>query len=385
MEINIVPTPQPRTLASLNQTDLGFGRHLADHMFLMNYTPEEGWHNPRIEPYRAFGFEPANLTFHYGQTIFEGLKAFRWQDGSVHLFRPADHIERFVRSAKRLCMPVFDEALLLDAFKKLVDLDRNWVPAPRGTALYLRPTLIAADNALGVRPSKNYLLFVVISPVGSYYAKGMAPTRILVEEKYSRATLGGLGEVKTAANYAASLLAAEEAKAKGFDQVLWLDAKTHSYAEEVGTMNIFFVLDGVLITPPLAGTILDGITRRTVIELAQEWGLPFEERPISMTEIVAASEKGTLNEVFGSGTAAVIAQVSELYYQGQSMVIEEPENSVRERMYKAITSIHYGETADTHGWMVEVPKATNGNGNGSANHAPKDFAEVVPGRASARM
>lgn len=385
MEINIVPTPQPRTLASLNQADLGFGRHLADHMFLMNYTPEEGWHNPRIEPYRAFGFEPANLTFHYGQTIFEGLKAFRWQDGSVHLFRPADHIERFARSAQRLCMPPFDEALLFDAFRKLVDLDRNWVPGQRGTALYLRPTLIAADNALGVRPSKNYLLFVVTSPVGSYYAKGMAPTRILVEEKYSRATLGGLGEVKTAANYAASLLAAEEAKAKGFDQVLWLDAKTHSYAEEVGTMNIFFVIDGVLLTPPLGGTILDGITRRTVIELATEWGLPFEERPVSMAEVVAASEKGTLNEVFGSGTAAVITQVSELFYQGRSMVIEEPANSVRGRMYKAITNIHYGDIADTHGWMVDVPKMANGNGNGSAGHTPKDFTEVVPGRASAKL
>lgn len=385
MKISIIPTPQPRTLASLNQSELGFGRHFADHMFLMTYTADQGWQNPRIEPYRPIGFEPANLTLHYGQSIFEGLKAFRWQDGSVNLFRPVDHIERFARSAHRLCIPAFDKDLLLEAFKKLVYVDRNWVPAQRGTALYLRPTIIAADNALGVRPSKNYLLFVITSPVGSYYAKGMAPTRILVEEKYSRAAFGGLGDAKTSANYAASLLAAEEAKAKGFDQVLWLDSQTHSYVEEVGTMNIFFVIDGVLITPPLGGTILDGITRRSVITLANEWGVPFEERRLSMDEVVEASEKGTLQEVFGSGTAAVISPVGELFYKGRSISIEEPGNSLREKLYRTITGIQYGEIPDTHGWIVRVPAMTNGNGNNSMNHSSKESVEMIPGHASARM
>jgi branched-chain amino acid aminotransferase len=333
-------------------------------MFLMNYNPEQGWHDPRIAPYGSFDCDPANLTLHYGQTIFEGLKAFRWADGSVNLFRPEDHIERFQRSAERLCMPSFDSALVLDAFERLVDIDRNWVPAQHGTALYLRPTMIATDNALGVRPSNSYLMYVITSPVGSYYTKGLAPTRILVEERYSRVAAGGLGEAKTGANYAASLLAAQEAKARGFDQVLWLDSKGHRFVEEVGTMNIFFVIDGVLITPPLGGTILDGITRRTVITLAQEWGVTVEERPISMDEIVAAHNAGTLQEIFGSGTAAVISPVGELFYQDSPITVNEPENSLRERLYNTISGIQYGEIADTHGWITPVKGSTNGNGNG---------------------
>jgi branched-chain amino acid aminotransferase len=323
-------------------------------MFLMDYSPEKGWHDARIVPYEAFTLDPSNLMIHYGQTIFEGIKAFRWADGSVRIFRLPDHIERFARSAQRLCMPAFDQQMVIEAIRSLVDVDRDWVPAQHGTALYLRPTMIATDNALGVRPSTTYRMFVITSPVGNYYAKGSAPTRILVEEQYTRATLGGLGEAKTAANYAASLLAAQEAKAKGFDQVLWLDAKEHRYAEEVGTMNIFFVIDGVLLTPPLGGTILDGITRRTVLDLAAEWGVPFEERRIAMEEIAAAHREGKLQEVFGSGTAAVIAQVGELFYHGAPMVITERTNSLRERLYKTITAIHYGEMPDVHGWMIPV-------------------------------
>lgn len=369
MKISVVRTPHPKPLPGTSA--LGFGRHLGDHMFMMNYDRERGWSNPRVEPYHAMGIEPANLTLHYGQTIFEGLKAFHWEDGSVVLFRPEDHIERFRRSAKRLCMPDFDPDLMLKAFKTLVDVDRLWVPSGRGTALYLRPTVIAADNALGVRPSKDYTLFIVTSPVGSYYAKGMAPTRILVEDGYSRAALGGLGEAKTGANYAASLLAAEEAKARGFDQVLWLDSKTHSYVEEVGTMNIFFVIDGTLITPPLGGTILDGITRRTVITLAKEWNVPFEERRISMEEIAAAYDAGTLQEIFGSGTAATISPVGELFYQDRSLTVTETADSLRSRFYNAITAIQYGEVEDTHGWITPVPvnyQASNGNGNGKAHN-----------------
>ncbi len=378
MKISIIPTSAPRTVASLNQAELGFGRYFADHMFLMNYAPNEGWQNPRIEPYGQIDMEPGNLTLHYGQSIFEGLKAFRWADGSINLFRAKDHIERFARSASRLCMPDFDRDLLLEGLKELVHVDRAWVPAERGTALYLRPTMVGTDNALGVRPSHGYLLFVITSPVGNYYSKGLAPTRILVEEKYSRAALGGLGEAKTSANYAASLLAAEEAKAKGFDQVLWLDARSHEYVEEVGTMNIFFVIDGVLVTPPLGGTILDGITRRSVIELAKEWGIPLEVRPVSMREVVEASGKGTLQEVFGSGTAAVISPVGELFYQGHPITIQEPEDSLRERFYATITGIQYGEIPDTRGWITEVPPQANGYAKAPGHDVPQDLEEVLP-------
>jgi len=375
MKISILRTPHPQPLP--DASSLGFGRHFADHMFLWDYDREDGWKNPRIEPIHDLGIGPGNLTLHYGQSIFEGLKSFRWSDGSVVLFRPHDHIERFRQSARRLCIPDFNPSDLLDAFKALVDVDRRWVPGERGTALYLRPTLIAADDALGVRPSYDYTMFIVTSPVGAYYSRGSSPTRILVEERYSRAAMGGLGEAKTGANYAASLLAGEEAKAKGFDQVLWLDAKDHECAEEVGTMNIFFVIDGTLVTPPLGGTILDGITRRTVLALAEAWGLPVEVRPVTMTELTEAHARGTLHEVFGSGTAAVISPVGELFYKGRPMTIAERPGSLRERFYNAITGLQYGEVADTNGWVLPVPSriAANGNGNGNGkSHAPIDQA-----------
>jgi branched-chain amino acid aminotransferase len=376
MKISITRTPQPRVFPGVSE--LGFGRHFADHMFMMNYNPELGWHDPRVEPYHSLEMEPANLTLHYGQTIFEGLKAFRWNDGSVNLFRPQDHIRRFSHSAERLCMPAFDENVLLEGFKRLVDVDRNWVPSQRGTALYLRPTLIAFDNALGVRPSNDYLIYIITSPVGNYYTKGLEPTRILVETHFSRAVMGGLGDVKTAANYAASLLAAKEAKSRGFDQVLWLDSQGHNFVEEVGTMNIFFVIGGTLITPPLGGTILDGITRRTVLQLAAEWGIPTEERRISMPEILGAHNNGTLQEIFGSGTAATISPVGELFYENRPIIIQEPENSLRERFYNTITGIQYGEIPDTHGWMVQVP-VTGSNGNGNGNGHGAELEEVLPG------
>ena len=352
MTIQIERSTEPKTFP--DASELGFGRYFADHMFLMGFSPEQGWHNPRIVPYGPFSMEPANLTLHYGQAIFEGMKAFRRADGSVHILRPADHMERFIRSAERLCMPTFDTAFLVNAIATLVDVDRDWVPSARGTALYIRPTMIAADNMLGVRPSRNYEIFVITSPVGSYYVGGMKPIRIYVEEKTSRAAEGGLGEAKTAANYAASLLTAERAKKNGFDQVLWLDASEHLYIEEVGTMNIFFVIDGVLVTPPLDGTILSGITRQCVLEIAHATGIPVEERRISMPEVAAAHRDGRLQEAFGSGTAAVIAPIGEFNYQGESMVIEERPDSIRDMLYRTISGIQYGEIPDTYGWMMEV-------------------------------
>ncbi len=355
MKIDITRTSQRRTYPQ--PSELGFGRHFSDHMFLMDYTPEKGWYSPRIVPYGTLGLMPANLTLHYGQAVFEGMKAFRWKDGSVHIMRPKDHIERFANSADTLVMPEFDQDFVVDAVETLVDVDRDVVPGERGTALYIRPTLIANDNALGVRPSNDYLMFIITSPVGSYYARGMSPVKILVEEHAYRVARGGLGEAKASANYAASLRAGFRARQEGFDQVLWLDAHQHEFVEEVGTMNIFFVIDDRLITPPLGGTILSGVTRRCVLELAEEWGITCEERPISMHEVVEAYRANHLQECFGSGTAAVISTVGELNYKGESLIIKERPGSLRERLYQSITGIQYGELPDAHSWMYRVRSA----------------------------
>ncbi len=351
-----------------NPADLGFGRHFTDHMFLMEFDPSRGWHSPRVEPYQAFALDPANLTLHYGQAIFEGLKAYRWADGSVHLFRPELNVARFARSARRLCMPEFDQHLVLDAIMTQVAVDRRWVPAHPGTSLYIRPTLIATQNALGVTPANQYLLYIITSPVGNYYRKDS--TRILVEEKYVRAAPGGMGEVKTAGNYAASLAASREAISRGFDQVLWLDAIERRFAEEVGTMNIFFVIDDTLVTPPLGGTILPGITRRTVIELATSWGVTVEERRISMDEIADAHADGRLKEVFGSGTAAVISPVDELNYQGRPLPIEPGEHALWKRLKETITGVQFGRLPDTFGWMVDVPELPE-------EHSPRQWRDLV--------
>ncbi|MBL0333093.1 MAG: branched-chain amino acid aminotransferase [Chlorobi bacterium] len=341
-----------------DSNNLGFGKYFADHMFCMDFVSEDGWVNPKIIPYSEFKVSPSNLTFHYGQTVFEGLKAFKWKDGSVNIFRLNDHIKRLAHSAERLCIPKFNEELVIEACKLLVDIDNNWVPKSEGTSLYLRPIIMADDDALGVRPSNNYKLFIITSPVGNYYSKGHAPTKILVEESYARVAHGGLGEAKTAANYAASLLAAEKAKSIGYDQVLWLDSINHEYIEEVGTMNIFFVLNGTngdtLVTPPLDGTILHGITRKTVLEIAREWGVNVEERLITIADISNAFDNGTLKEVFGSGTAAVISQVGELSYKGKNMIIIEQPNSLRSRLFDAISNIQHGIESDNFNRLTKI-------------------------------
>lgn len=349
--------------------NLGFGKYYADHMFVMDYSHEGGWHSPRIIPYQPFSFDPSALVLHYGQSIFEGLKVYRWEDGSVNSFRMRDHVDRFARSAERLIMPEFDRQLVADAWTTLVDLDRRWVPSDPGTALYLRPTLIATENMLGVRPSNDYRMFVITSPVGAYYARGMEPTRILVEEQYARVPEGGTGAAKTAGNYAASLKASAEARALGYDQVLWLDAKEHRTIEEVGTMNVFFVIDGVLVTPPLGGTILDGITRRSVLRLAREWGVEVREERVTIDEVITAQKEGRLNEAFGSGTAAVIAPIGVLGYRGEEYQVDEVENSLRERFYNAITDIQYGRVEDKYGWTARIAETTSTK-NGNGHHAP---------------
>ncbi len=335
--------------------DLAFGTDFTDHMFLMNFQEEKGWYDPRIEPYGPLTLDPACANLHYGQGLFEGLKAFRGKDGTIRLFRPQKHVERLNRTAHRMCIPALDPEMVLKSWTTLVDLDRDWVPSAVGTSLYIRPTIIASEAFLGVRPAKEYLYFVILSPVGAYYAEGMAPVKIKVIDDYVRAVPGGLGEAKTSANYAASLYAAEEAKHEGFTQVLWLDGVHRKYIEEVGTMNIMMKVGDEIVTPPLAGTILAGVTRDSVLALAREWKLKVSERPITIDEIVEAAHKGTLQEVWGTGTAAVISPVGELAYKGERIVVNGGGiGPLTQKLYDTIVGIQYGTANDAHHWTVVV-------------------------------
>jgi branched-chain amino acid aminotransferase len=299
--------------------------------------------------------DPATMVLHYGQAIFEGLKAYRASNGKIQLFRPDQNVARFNRSARLLCIPEIDEAFALQAIKTLVAMERDWVPRAPETSLYIRPTIVAMDPYLGVRPSHTYRFFVILSPVGAYYPEGFNPVKIWVTDEYVRAVRGGLGEAKTAANYAASLYGAEVAKEAGYTQVLWLDAVEKRYIEEVGTMNIFFVINGELVTPALGGSILAGITRDSVIALAKKWGIPVAERAISIAEVLKAHEGGDLEEIFGSGTAAVISPVSHLAWRDKVITVGDGGvGPVAQRLYDAITDIQYGRVEDPFGWIVAV-------------------------------
>ncbi|MBI9074931.1 MAG: branched-chain amino acid aminotransferase [Desulfatibacillum sp.] len=334
---------------------LGFGQIFTDHMFNMDYAPEKGWHDPRIDPYAPISADPAMLVFHYGQTIFEGLKAYRTPEGKIQLFRPQANLSRFNRSAEMLCIPHFDEAEALEHLKQLIAVEKDWVPSSLGTSLYIRPTIIATDIYLGVTASKTYRFFTILSPVGAYYAEGFAPIKILVTTEHVRASRQGIGEAKTAANYAASILAGAKAAKAGYTQVLWLDAVERKYVEEVGSMNIFFVIDGELVTPALNGSILPGITRDSVLSMARHWGMPVSERNISIDEIFEANEAGKLDEVFGTGTAAVISPVGELRYDEKVIHIRKNEvGPISQKLYDAITGIQFGQAEDPFGWIVPV-------------------------------
>ena len=338
-----------------DENKLGFGIHFTDHMFNMDYTLEKGWHSPRVEPYAPFNLDPATMVLHYGQGIFEGLKAYRTADQKIQLFRPKDNIKRLNYSAHRLCIPQFDEQLVLDGLKQLVALEKDWVPGADGTSLYIRPTIIATDPFLGVRASHTYRLFIILSPVGAYYPEGFNPVKILVTRDHVRAVRGGVGDTKTMGNYAASLFAGEEAHKAGYTQVLWLDGVEQKYVEEVGSMNIFFVIDDELITPMLNGSILPGITRDTVLFLARKWGLKASERRISIDEVVEAHKSGALTEIFGSGTAAVISPVGELRYNDQVLSIGEGEvGPLAHKFFDAIVDIQYGRVEDAYGWIEPV-------------------------------
>jgi len=338
-----------------DQDNLGFGQFFTDHMFTMRWNRRQGWHDATIEPYRTFAMDPAAMVFHYGQAIFEGMKAYRGKDDQIFLFRPQDNFSRMNQSALRMCMPRFPQDRVLQALRAMVYLDQEWVPKTPGATLYIRPTMIASEPALGLRPAEEYLLFIICCPVGAYYSGGFSPTRIYVEDSFARSVPGGVGSAKTAGNYAASLKAQDLAHDKGYTQVLWLDAVEHRYVEEVGTSNIFFLIDGKVITPPLEGSILPGITRDSVLKLVRDWGYPVSERRITIDEVIAAGKKGTLQESFGTGTAAVISPVGEFCYRQERVQINGGvAGALSKRLYDELQAIQFGEREDPHKWRVRV-------------------------------
>jgi branched-chain amino acid aminotransferase len=350
MQITIQRAAQPKPKP--DETKLGFGQIFTDHMFNMDYTPDKGWHNARIEPYGPIAMDPATMVLHYGQGIFEGLKAYRNAGGRIQLFRPGDNIARLNNSCRLLCIPPLDEAAALEGLKELLRVERDWVPHMPGTSLYIRPTIYAADPFLGVRASHTYRFFIILCPVGAYYAEGFNPVKIMVEQFHVRAVPGGVGEAKTIGNYAASLLAGDKAHDEGYTQVLWLDGVERRYVEEVGSMNIFFVIDGEIVTPALSGSILPGITRDSVIRLARHWHLNVSERKIAIDEVMQAHAAGRLGEIFGSGTAAVISPVGQLKCGDKVITVGQGKvGPISQRLYDTLTDIQYGRAADPMGWI----------------------------------
>lgn len=333
---------------------LGFGQYFTDHLFQASYSTAKGWHDAKVIPYQNFQIDPGASVLHYGQALFEGMKAFRQKSGDVVLFRPEYNCRRLQEGAERLCMQAPPTELMVAGIRKLVDVDREWIPSEKGCSLYIRPTLIGTEAFLGVRPSQNYLFYVILSPVSSYYKEGLNPISIWVEEKYVRAAPGGLGATKAGANYAASLRAALEAKKQGYAQVLWLDV-THQYIEEVGTMNVFFVIDDEIVTPSLDGTILAGGVRQSTLDLLRSWDMKVSERKLSMAELTKAMQEGRLKEGFGTGTAAVISPIGELFYQGNSWVLNDKKiGPVAQKLYNEITGIQYGEVPDRLNWLEKL-------------------------------
>ena len=337
-------------------SELTFGTVFTDYMFVADFQEEKGWYDPRIEPYGPLALDPAAAVLHYAQAVFDGLKAFRGRDGKVRLFRPQKHVERLIQSSQRLCIPPLDPDLALKSLVTLVGIEKDWVPSTVGTSLYVRPTIIANEPFLGVRPAKSYIYYVILSPVGAYYPEGINPVKILVVDKYVRAVEGGVGSAKTGVNYAASLYAAEEAKHAGFTQVLWLDGRERKYLDEVGTMNIMLKIGDEVITPSLGhGTILPGVTRDSALTLMREWGLRVSEREVSIDEVARAARQGALKEVWGTGTAAVISPVGELAHRGERIVINQGKiGELTQKLYDTIVGIQYGTMPDTRGWTVVV-------------------------------
>jgi len=331
--------------------DMLFGKNFTDHMFIMEYNTENGWHNPRITPYADIALSPAAMVFHYGQELFEGLKAYRTASGNINLFRPTKNVERMNWTCDRLCIPEINPEDALQAIKAIVAYDKEWVPSEKDYSLYIRPFIIATDPFIGVRPSFTYLFMIILSPVGAYYPEGMSPVKIYVENEYVRAVRGGLGFVKAGANYAASIKAQQKAQSAGYTQVLWLDGVERKYVDEVGTMNVFFAIDNKVITPNLEGSILPGVTRDSVINLLKDWGYTVEERKLALSEIMDASKAGKLKEAFGTGTAAVISPIGTLNNNGDIININNGEiGPIASKLYDTITGIQYGRLEDKFNW-----------------------------------
>lgn len=356
MEIKVVPLPEGKKKAKYtDDSKLGFGRIFTDRMLLAEWKAGQGWRDIRIEPYAPFILDPACLVFHYAQEIFEGLKAYKWKDGTIALFRPEMNAGRFNRSAARMCMPEVPEELFLEGIEELLRLEKDWIPSSEGTSMYIRPTMIAVEPVLGVKPSEHFYFYVILSPVGAYYPSGFNPVKILVEDQYVRAVAGGTGEAKTGANYAASLKAALEAKKKGFDQVLWLDGVHKRFVEEVGAMNMLFAYGDRVVTAPLTGSILNGVTRDSVIKLADSLGFKVEERQIDINELLADLKAGKVTEAFGSGTAAVITPVGALSFKGETIPVGDGGvGRLTQKLYDTLTGIQYGKITDTFGWIRKI-------------------------------
>ncbi len=338
-------------LKDLDLNNIPFGKYFTDHMLIATYADGE-WQNVEIKPYQPLQFEPSLVAIHYGQSIFEGIKAYRNENGDAFIFRPHDNFRRFNLSAERMCMPTVPEEIFIDGLKQLVELDKEWIPAEADHSLYIRPFMFSTDTIIGVKPSESYLFMIILSPTGPYYS---TPMKILVEETYTRAAPGGVGFAKNAGNYGASLLATQQAKKKGYDQVLWTDAFEHKWLQEVGTMNVIFIINNTAVTPSLEeGTILAGVTRDTALTVLKEMGLEIEERKINIDELIEAYESGALKEAFGTGTAATISIIKELKYKDTVLHFDLSKLTVAPELKHRLDDIRTGKALDTHCWMESV-------------------------------
>ena len=356
LDIRITKTATPKAKPA-DESKLGFGKIFTDHMFLMDYTKGQGWHDARIVPYQPFQMDPACVVLHYAQEIFEGMKAYRSMDNTIQLFRPECNGQRMQDSADRLCIPKIPVEDFVQAVKTLVEVDKDWVPHSDGASLYIRPFVFASDVGMGVHASRNYVFCIICAPSGAYYAEGINPVRIYVEDEYIRAAPGLTGFTKCGGNYAASIKAGEMAEEQGFAQVLWLDGVEKKYVEEVGSMNIMFKIDGKIYTAPCTGTVLPGVTRRSIIELLRDWGYEVCEEHVAIADIMKAGHDGKLEEVFGTGTAAVVSPVKELDWKGDKVFISDGKiGELTQKLYDTLTGIQWGKIPDTKGWIVPVCK-----------------------------
>ena len=338
-----------------DSSKLVFGKAMTDHMLIIDYDAGQGWHDARIIPYGPLQIDPAAKVLHYAEEIFEGLKAYRTAGGSIQLFRVRDNIDRMNKSADRLCLPQIPEELAVSAIKKLVEVEQDWVPHEKDTSLYIRPFMIGLDAALGVHSSHHVQFIVVVCPVGAYYPEGLNPVKIYIENEDVRAVKGGTGMAKTGGNYAASLRAGNRAEERGYSQVLWLDGVHRKYIEEVGAMNVMFKVNGKILTPDLNGSVLDGITRRSCIQLLKDWGYEVEERRISAEELFDAAESGALEEAWGTGTDAVFSPIGELAMDGKKVTVSGGKiGEITQKLYDELTGIQWGRTADPHGWITKL-------------------------------